>query len=179
MAVHLPTFGSQCEELCENYKNQDPDLPFLAVLEEARKPTQKSKDFLSLYAEHLNSLEKKGKMLKKQGNSLQRKKQGNPKKQGKEDQGKAPVRFGSVTVSGWNGSSGSGFGSGSSSAKRGFCVAVQFNMKGRFRFRFRFLENGSGGSGSALGFGKKRFRRFRFPVPVRFLSHPEKSKVTC
>ena len=85
----------------------------------------------------------------------------------------APVRFGSVTVWRWNGSSGSGFRFLRFLCKKGFfCISVQFHRKGRFRFRFRLLENGSGGSGSTFGFGKKRFRRFRFPVPVRFLSHP-------
>ena len=88
----------------------------------------------------------------------------------------APVRFGSVTVWRWNGSSGSGFRFRRFLCKKGFSVGIsaQFNRKGRFRFRF--LENGSGGSGSAFGFGKKRFRRFRFPVPVRFLSHPGNTK---
>ena len=58
----------------------------------------------------------------------------------------APVRFGSVTVSGWNGSRGSGFrfpGGGL------FCVSVEFNRERRFRFRFP--KNGSGGSGSSFG----------------------------
>ena len=69
----------------------------------------------------------------------------------------APVRFGSVT--------GSGFRYRRFLCKKGFfCVSVQFNKKGRFRFRF--LENGSGGSGSAFGFGKNGSGgsgfRFRF-----------------
>ena len=67
----------------------------------------------------------------------------------------APVRFGSVTVWRWNGSSGSGFRFRRFLCKKGFfCISVQFNRKGRFRFWFRFPENGSGGSGSAFGFGK-------------------------
>ena len=63
-----------------------PDLLFLALCGKATKTTQKSKDFFSP-PKPLNSLGKKGKALEKQGNSLQGKKQGNPKKQGKEDQG--------------------------------------------------------------------------------------------
>ena len=52
---------------------------------------------------------------------------------------------GSVTVWGWNGSSGSSFRFWRFLCKRVFlCVSVEFNRKGRFRFRFRFLENGSG-----------------------------------
>ena len=74
----------------------------------------------------------------------------------------APVRFGSVTVWGWKGSSGSGFRSGGSSAKGVFCVSVQFNREGRFRFRLRFLEDGSGGSGSTFGFGKNGSDRSGF-----------------
>ena len=65
-------------------KGTFPVLPFLAFLEKARKTSQKTRIFL--YAEPLKSLGNKGKTLKKQGNSLQQKKQGNPKKQGKEDQ---------------------------------------------------------------------------------------------
>ena len=57
-----------------------------------------------------------------------------------------------------------------------FCVSVQFNRKGRFRFRLRFRDDGSGSSGSEIRFREKRFRRFRFSVPVRFLSHPVKSR---
>ena len=43
----------------------------------------------------------------------------------------APVRFGSVTVWGWNGSSGSGFRFRFGSSKEGvfFCVSVQFNRE--------------------------------------------------
>ena len=42
----------------------------------------------------------------------------------------APVQFGSVTVRGWNGSSGSpAFGSGGSSAKRVFCASAQFRRQ--------------------------------------------------
>ena len=68
----------------------------------------------------------------------------------------AAVRLGSVTVWGWNGSSGSGFRfQRFLCKKRFFCVfQYSFNRKERFWFRFRFLENGSGGSGSAFGFGK-------------------------
>ena len=86
----------------------------------------------------------------------------------------APVRFGSVTVWRWNGSSGSGFRFRRFLCKMGFSVFQHSltgkdgsgsgfgswkTVSGKFRFRFRFRE--------------KRFRRFRFPVPVRFLSHPE------
>ena len=64
----------------------------------------------------------------------------------------APVRFGSVTVWGWNGSSGSGLRFRRFLCRKGvFCVSVQFNRKGRFQFRFRFLEDGSGGFSSAFG----------------------------
>ena len=84
----------------------------------------------------------------------------------------APFRFGSVTVWGWNGSTGSGFRFRRFLCKQGFSAfqysltakdgSVPVSVPGkrfrRFRFRFRFRE--------------KRFRRFRFPVPVRFLSHP-------
>ena len=84
----------------------------------------------------------------------------------------APVRFGSVTVWGWNGSSGFPvFGSGGSSKEGVFVCFSTVSQRGRFRFRFRFLKNGSGGSGSAFSSCENRFRRFRFPVPVRFLGH--------
>ena len=84
----------------------------------------------------------------------------------------APVRFGSATVWGWNGSSGSGFRFRRFLWGGGFCV-FQYSFTGRtvpvpvsvpgkrllrFRFRVQFLG--------------KRFRRFRFPVLVRFLGHP-------
>ena len=86
----------------------------------------------------------------------------------------APVRFGLVTVWGWNGSSGSGFRFWRLLRKSGFTV-------------FQYSSTGRDGSGSGFGswktvlavpvplsvLGKNvRFRRFRFPVPVRFLSHP-------
>ena len=84
-----------------------------------------------------------------------------------------PVRFGSVTVWGWNGSSGSGFRFWRFLCKKSFSV-------------FQYSLTGKNGSGSGFGswktvpavpfrfrFREKRFRRFRFPVPVRFLSHPE------
>ena len=84
----------------------------------------------------------------------------------------APVRFGSVTVWEWKGSSGSGFGFWWFLCQRGFSV-------------FQYSFTGRDGSGSGFGswktvpavpvqfrFREKRFRRFRFPVPVRFLSHP-------
>ena len=91
----------------------------------------------------------------------------------------APVRFGSVTVWGWNGSSGSGFRFRRFLCKKGFLcfsrvqqggtVPVPVSVPGkrfqRFRFHFRFRE--------------KRFRRFRFPVPVRFLSHPALNQILC
>ena len=76
-------------------------------------------------------------------------------------------RFGSVTVRGWNGSSGSGFRFRRFLCKTGFSLfSVQFNRKGWFRFRrfpvlVRFLSH-----------PEKRFRRFRFLVPVRYLSRP-------
>ena len=84
----------------------------------------------------------------------------------------APVRFGSVTVRGWNGSSGSGFRFRRFLEGGGFCVfqyslaertvpvpvSVRWKRFRRFRFRVRFLV--------------KKFRRFRFPVPVRFQGHP-------
>ena len=66
-----------------------------------------------------------------------------------------PVRFGSITVRLWNGSSGSGFRFRRFPWKSDFsCVSVQINREARFRFQFRFLKNGSGGSGSAFGFRK-------------------------
>ena len=89
---------------------------------------------------------------------------------------KAPgrLRFGWVTVRGWNGSSGSGFRFRRFLCKTGFSLfSVQFNRKGRFRFRFRFLKNGSGGSGSAFGFGKNGSDGSGSQFPVRFLSHLE------
>ena len=78
-----------------------------------------------------------------------------------------PVRFGSVMVWGWNGSSGSCFRFRRFLCKKRFSVfqhsLVLVSVPGtrflRFRFRFRFR-------------GKRFPRRFRFPVPVRFLSHP-------
>ena len=46
-------------------------------------------------------------------------------------------RFGSVTVGGWNGSSGSGFPFRGLLCKKGFfCVSVQFNRKGQCRLLF-------------------------------------------
>ena len=74
----------------------------------------------------------------------------------------APVRFGSVTVRGWNGSSGSGFRFRRFLCEKGFSV-FHYNLAGkdgsssgsvpgkrfrRFRFRYRFRENGSDGSDS-------------------------------
>ena len=79
----------------------------------------------------------------------------------------APVRFGSVTVWGWKGSSSSGFRFWRFLCKRGLSV-FQYSLTGRdaSRFRFRFLENGSGGSGSTFGFRKNGSDgsgfRFRF-----------------
>ena len=75
----------------------------------------------------------------------------------------APVRFGSVTVRGWNGSSGSDFRFRRFHCKKGFSV-------------FQYLLTGKFGSGFGswktvlavpvpLRFQEKRFRRFRFPVP--------------
>ena len=77
----------------------------------------------------------------------------------------APVRFGSVTVRAWDGSSGSGFRFQRLFWGKDFLFQYCFNRKGRLpvpvsvpekrfrrlRFLFRFLE--------------RRFRRFRFPVP--------------
>ena len=62
-----------------------PDLLFLAVLENKENP-QKQQGFV-LAGEPLKSLENKQKTRKKARISLKRKKQGNPKRQGKEDQG--------------------------------------------------------------------------------------------
>ena len=80
----------------------------------------------------------------------------------------APVRFGSVTVGEWNGSSGSVFGSEGSSAKRVLPV-FQYSFTGKDDSGSGFgsiLENGSGGSGSAFGFVKNGSdgsgSRFRF-----------------
>ena len=63
-------------------------LSFLSLIfwKKARKTHQKNKDIL-FPTEPLKSLEKKGKTLEKKRNSSQGKKQGIPKKQGKEGQG--------------------------------------------------------------------------------------------
>ena len=61
-----------------------PVLPFLVFLENCRKTPKKQGFFIP--AEPLKSLEKKGKTLKKQGILRRGKKQGIPKKQGKEGQ---------------------------------------------------------------------------------------------
>ena len=84
-------------------------------------------------------------------------------------------REGSVTVWGWNGSSGSGFRFRRFLGKNSFSV-FQHSLSGkaRFRFWFQFLEIGSDVSGSAFGFGKDGSDgngRFGLFVPVRFLSH--------
>ena len=83
----------------------------------------------------------------------------------------APVRFGSVTGSGWNGSSSSSF-----RFWGRLCVSIQLNREGS--------------SGSSFGsrktvptvpvpqFLEKRFPRFWFPVPVHFLSHPAVTKIS-
>ena len=79
----------------------------------------------------------------------------------------APVRFGSVTVRGWNGSSGSGFRFRRFLCKKGFSV-FHYTLAGKdgSGSAFGSWENGSGGSGSAFGFGKNGSdgsgSRFRF-----------------
>ena len=65
-----------------------PDLPFLAFFGKSKENHPKKQGFFSL-PNPLNPWERSEKCSKKQGNSLQRKKQGNRKKQGKEDQGGA------------------------------------------------------------------------------------------
>ena len=79
----------------------------------------------------------------------------------------APVRFGSVTVWGWNGSSSSGFLVPAVPLRRGFlCVSAQLHR-----------EDGSWKTVPSVSVRRsvpaKRFRRFRFLVPARFLGHPE------
>ena len=64
-----------------------PDLPFLAFLGKARKTTKKNKDFSLCRTPKIPGKEEKNAQKSKEINSLRRKKQGNPKKQGKEDQG--------------------------------------------------------------------------------------------
>ena len=67
----------------------------------------------------------------------------------------ATVRFGSVTVRAWNGSSGSFFRFRRFLWGKGFSAFQQSSSrKARFRFLFRFLRNGSGGSGSSSVPGK-------------------------
>ena len=81
--------------------------------------------------------------------------------------GPSSVRFGSVTVRAWNGSSGSGFRFRRLPCGKGFLhVSAQFRGMVRFRFRLRFLKNGSDGSGSDFGSWQKGSDgsgfRFRF-----------------
>ena len=60
----------------------------LFFLGKSKENHRKKQGFFVLSAERLKYQGNERKTLKKQGNSLQRKNQGNPKKQGKEDQGK-------------------------------------------------------------------------------------------
>ena len=74
-------------------------------------------------------------------------------------------RFGSVTVWGWNGSSGSDFRFRRFLFRKGFSV-FQHSLAGKDGSGFGSWKNGSGGSGSAFGFGKNGSDgsgfRFRF-----------------
>ena len=71
----------------------DPVLPFLVFWENGKENHQKKKGFF-IPTEPLKSREKRGETLKKPRNSSQgEKKQGNPKKQGKEGQGRGTHRF--------------------------------------------------------------------------------------
>ena len=85
----------------------------------------------------------------------------------------ATVRFGSVTVRAWNGSSGSGFRFRRFLCKKGFSL-------------FQYTLTGKDGSGSGFGSWKtvpavpvplsvsgQTVPAVPVPVPVRFLSHPE------
>ena len=102
-----------------------PVLPFLVFLEKGTENPPKKQGFF-IPTEPLKSLEKKGKTLEKTRNSSQGKKTRNSKKTRKGRTGQitrvAPVRFGSVTVWGWNGSSGSGFRFRRFLEGGGFCV---------------------------------------------------------
>ena len=66
----------------------DPDLPFLAFLENGKENHQKSKDFLSLVNPQ-NPWERREKRSKKQGIPCQRKKQGIPKSKERKIRGRS------------------------------------------------------------------------------------------
>ena len=87
-SLHYIKSGSELILRCVTLWLKLPDLPFIAFLGKKQgKALKKAKDCfspLNLW----NPWERREKRSKRQGNSLQkRKKQGNPKKQGKEDQG--------------------------------------------------------------------------------------------